>query len=577
MARQSPTTQKGQLVSWKVPGHGIDPDRKSVWVQVGKTTVRIGNAQIRMACGWEDWSPSEEDVKLLKDAEANLSRGLWDDSRGDPPDDEDNQLVDEEIFNFRPIQEPRQHEPLPERAQSTQQPQPHTAADLQAEPGTIMTLPAPTIQQAQQQEPAQSHDAPQPQSQHPFQQELQLAMLQSKRQQLQQIAQQSTQQNIAINIDSPTYQQYQHYQPTFGPVTPTPRGRARSRTPTNRGRPTTPQPEQKQRPAVENTHSAQAANLHPPQPQQPSTSIQQATTETPTQASTSPQLQLQPPLQPANLESTTEAMETSVLPQKRPADVLFSYYANHNGQLQPISHWDGSEDHPLPFAPSRRCYEAYLNSKQRAVEMNGISDPTRPDHDSSDEDLSLSNERGLTRQEIKQLDREVPWREIMKLDADSIQKYVDSAKNEYDGSMKWGGVRLLSKQEAAQVRSSARLKRRVMKSRAAYRDKARGCGPLKAKTRVVVIGCGDRDLRQLSRDSPTPSRLSEMVIMMIAASGANGDFNQDNLRWTLWVSDAERLSQNPSPSRSWKNCSHGVQQQGSLRTNQVCTAGRKFQ
>ena len=84
------------------------------------------------------------------------------------------------------------------------------------------------------------------------------------------------------------------------------------------------------------------------------------------------------------------------------------------------------------------------------------------------------------------------------------------------------------------------LQKRVLRSRAAYRDKNRGQGELRAKTRVVIIGCGDPDLKQLSRDSPTPTRLSELVILAAATAGANKMFNLDGRQWHLWVSDAKQ-------------------------------------
>ena len=69
---------------------------------------------------------------------------------------------------------------------------------------------------------------------------------------------------------------------------------------------------------------------------------------------------------------------------------------------------------------------------------------------------------------------------------------------------------------------------RIMKARAAYRDKNRGVPPLRPKCRVVIIGCGDPDLKQLSRDSPTPSRISELLIVCIASAGAKSLVQQ---RW----------------------------------------------
>ena len=146
----------------------------------------------------------------------------------------------------------------------------------------------------------------------------------------------------------------------------------------------------------------------------------------------------------------------------------------------------------------------------------------------------------MSRQESKQLDREIPWREVDALPVMMRDKYVQSAVSEYEGWMSWGGLKPLSKAEAMEVWQNPKLKRRIMRSRAAYRDKNRGLGALKPKTRVVIIGCMDPDLRSLTRDSPTPTRLSEMLILSIATSGANKMFNYDQEVWRLWISDAEK-------------------------------------
>ena len=201
--------------------------------------------------------------------------------------------------------------------------------------------------------------------------------------------------------------------------------------------------------------------------------------------------------------------------------------------------WDGSEDFDMPFK-SQVFFNAYLGSSSRKIEMDGIEDPHREDHSSSDEDLEISNNRTMTRQEAKQMDREIPWREVDALPVMMRGKYVQSAISEYEGWMAWGGLQPLTEKEAMQVWSDPKMKRRVMKSRAAYRDKARGMGQLKAKTRVVIIGCMDPDLKVLTRDSPTPTRLSEMLILAIATAGANRLFNFDGEIWRLWLSDAEK-------------------------------------
>ena len=51
----------------------LDPDKRSAWIQVGKTSVKVGNGQLRPAAGWEAWTPSQDDVQLLKNAERNLA------------------------------------------------------------------------------------------------------------------------------------------------------------------------------------------------------------------------------------------------------------------------------------------------------------------------------------------------------------------------------------------------------------------------------------------------------------------------------------------------------------------------
>lgn len=69
--------QPGEAVAfWRMSG-AFDPDRKSCWVQLGKTLFRIGTAQLRAAAGWENWSPSECDLQLIRSAENNFASGMW--------------------------------------------------------------------------------------------------------------------------------------------------------------------------------------------------------------------------------------------------------------------------------------------------------------------------------------------------------------------------------------------------------------------------------------------------------------------------------------------------------------------
>jgi len=69
--------------------------------------------------------------------------------------------------------------------------------------------------------------------------------------------------------------------------------------------------------------------------------------------------------------------------------------------------------------------------------------------------------------------------------------------------------------------------------------KTKGVGGPRAKCRVVLIGCADPDLFQLSRDSPTPSRLSEALVLAFATAGANEEVMNEKGKWKLWIADAK--------------------------------------
>ena len=151
---------------------------------------------------------------------------------------------------------------------------------------------------------------------------------------------------------------------------------------------------------------------------------------------------------------------------------------------------------------------------------------------------ALVNTEKLTRKELKALNREVPWREIVHQGGSVLRKYVESARKEHEQWQAWSSVRPLSDQEANAVLSDPVLRTRVLKSRACYRDKAQGQGELRAKCRVVVLGHRDPDLTTISRDAPTPSRLTEHLLLVIYISGRNRAFLGDKRVWRLWCADA---------------------------------------
>ena len=169
---------------------------------------------------------------------------------------------------------------------------------------------------------------------------------------------------------------------------------------------------------------------------------------------------------------------------------------------------DGSEHVKMPYA----CHYAF--QAYRAVPgYTGTGESS--DSEASADDMTAGHQgttKTLTRQEQKALDKEVPWQAILEMNQEDIDKYVDSAKAEETSWQQFNSVIPLTTQEASQVFKDPILKKRILRSRAAYRDKAKGQGPLKAKTRVVALGHLDPDLKELCRESATPTRQSEYML-----------------------------------------------------------------
>lgn len=52
---------------------------KLAWVRTGNTTTLIATGQLRAATGFEEWQPSEQDIKLLKHASASFTQQMMQD------------------------------------------------------------------------------------------------------------------------------------------------------------------------------------------------------------------------------------------------------------------------------------------------------------------------------------------------------------------------------------------------------------------------------------------------------------------------------------------------------------------
>jgi len=116
-----------------------------------------------------------------------------------------------------------------------------------------------------------------------------------------------------------------------------------------------------------------------------------------------------------------------------------------------------------------------------------------------------------------------------------IQAFVDAAAKEYAAFMSWKSIKPLSEKACREIFNNPKLRRRILKSRAAYRDKNRGTSStLAAKCRVVALGFGDPELAQIPRNSPTGTRAGFMLVVQFAASG----FNDPRGRWIFATADA---------------------------------------
>ena len=133
---------------------------------------------------------------------------------------------------------------------------------------------------------------------------------------------------------------------------------------------------------------------------------------------------------------------------------------------------------------------------------------------------------------MKALNREVPWRDILRQGGATLQEYVESARKEHEQWMTWSLIRPLSTEKAREVLKDPVLGTRV-RSRACYRDKSQGQGELRAKTRVVVLGHRDPNLTVINRDVPIPTRLTEQVLLTAYMSGRNRKLLRNERLWRL--------------------------------------------
>ena len=195
--------------------------------------------------------------------------------------------------------------------------------------------------------------------------------------------------------------------------------------------------------------------------------------------------------------------------------------------------WDGSPDNCLPSS-SKTFITAYVNE---LAEKEGDFETTLSESDEEFDDMSNGMPR-KTRKEQKAQEKELSWRDIMQQSDDYIQAFVEATIKEANSFTTWKSLQPIPEDEARRILNDPKLKKRIITSRGCYRDKNKNVPPLKAKTRIVCRGNQDPDLVNLTRQAPTPTRTSEMLVYIIFVSGANSKAFGSRDVWLLWCGDA---------------------------------------
>ena len=563
--------KRGGFKLARVLGRG--PDNKSIWLQAGTNTVKVAPHQVRPALGFEQWNPNYDDIKALRSAVENLQHGiLQDEQLPDPPQGQ-------ELPGFEEVQPEVQVPPpvgiedgIPEAHQHELIPVPRTP------------LPDPVQQppQIQLEEEATQTD--------PYQQQQTTINMNMSS---------PTYRQTIIQNQSFGMNEAQRSRPTVN-VPVRKRHASWSKTPVRQLRALTPHGERAQpasvrqlpdEPFLEQAHqpssvqplanppsalapSNPAGGITPPleTPQtevivvqddddtagQPASSHgQQVLPQSQTavaddigdQAPTTPEaLRLTPAKRTFDEAAADQTFDVSFLRpfrDERSTNSISSTMQDHyvdfdnddvDGMTLMARGFDGSPDVYMPYSN-----KSFMTAYRQHGDYDGNGD-------SDESDADVKDFRGeqkpipptLTRQEKKALDKEIRWQNIMRMDEATIQQYVDAAKAEERSWLDFSSVRPISKKEAAKILGDKELRKRVLRSRAAFRDKSRGVGPLRPKCRIVAVGCSDPDLWTLQRESATPTRQSEFLVFAIYIAGRNGKMmGNPNAVWCLWAGDVK--------------------------------------
>ncbi|CAE7200822.1 GIP [Symbiodinium microadriaticum] len=420
----------------------LDPDRKSLWLQVGTSTVKVAANQVRQACGWEEWTPSAEDIKILKDAEHNLRDALWEDHTEEPPGNLEEPHREDGVTRVHVIPRSELYVPQPHECE-------FDIYDLSDQRRTYRNDADEQPADDNWRDPLcdQSFEPPWSRTPNP--------------------RRETSAKKVEDVSDSVQYQS-----PEFSALPETPLSPPAPGTPD-----WTALPPQQPPPGGTTSEAAPGASLPSEGTNTGAVNDNALVNEThneltnvnTTQGSASePSLpQVLPP--PVQSEASQQAdTGGNLLPQKRTAAVLVSTFPLHydfhdNGEVT-LRECSETKDNRRPFQRNYYC-KCYLSSTTRKEELEkaGVSvEPEREDDSTDDEKLSSSNDRTRSRQEAKQLDREIPWRQLTELPRSQYEEYLQATRVENDNWMMWGGIRPISHREAKKICDTPRLARRIL-------------------------------------------------------------------------------------------------------------------
>eukprot|EP00971_Amphidinium_carterae_P350074 6491366-Amphidinium_carterae.1 len=127
------------------------------------------------------------------------------------------------------------------------------------------------------------------------------------------------------------------------------------------------------------------------------------------------------------------------------------------------------------------------------------------------------------------MQREIPSSRLFALGGRYLEKFIAAAVKEEEAWRTWRSMRPIDDAEFAQIMRGPVLRKRVIDSRCAYRDKNAGLAPtdefgicrnledVRAKARVVAKGFQDPDLKDLQRHAPVCMRSSLHAALQIYA------------------------------------------------------------